>query len=816
MAEQEQAQPDLSPHWTANWQMPALIAGIFLFTFGVWLAISPPEKNDFDGKLDSIEQYLVAQNLEMAQKLLEEVAVHINQAPQSAQARFQVLAGDRVYLFQELQNVRNDETATAIHTRYSNADELEHAFSDERLRRWALTLVALDRPDEAFQVLDRIGKESAAARYAIVREMIERRMARADRDPSSVAPLLDKYFEQVSFETDPAKLRTARLWGTQVRAQMLLDANQPGRMIDYLNPAYARFSDQAGDDDLAPLMVKYAQAYFMTRRYSESGRWYQRAQRKLKQEDPLNAKILVGLARIAMIEANDIRQALEYFSGAQTRYPDTPSYLDALIGRADCEARLGADVQAIDVLTRAVAELLKSPERMPTMAPEITDVVRSHYEQHFSEKNTDVALQYLTVLVPLYGDRLPTNVLADFALTHEQIARTREEEAKKTSMTRFADKEEADRAVAAVKLGYKEAAIHYGKAADYFYRHAERVTITNNEAHGDSLWQAATLYEKAQMWTRAIEAFGDFVRGRPNDPRHLMANSHLGLAYMADGQFVAANDLFEKLIDRHPKSAAAHNSHVPYARCFIAMGEFDRAQQVLEHVVSNHPGITPEAKPYREALIELGKLYYQQEDYERGIEKLEEAIDERRFGETEEGPALRFRLADAYRQSVSGIATTLSDPLPQSRKVSLNQERSRRLERAQVLFSQVISAFEARPEEILTPLERTFYRNAYFYRADCAYDLGRFEQARSLYDLAAKRWEDHPASLVALVQIVNTYCEEGAIKEARVANDRARFQLKRIPDEAFDDPTLPMNRQHWEDWLRWTSELNLFSKNTDG
>ncbi len=74
-----------------------------------------------------------------------------------------------------------------------------------------------------------------------------------------------------------------------------------------------------------------------------------------------------------------------------------------------------------------------------------------------------------------------------------------------------------------------------------------------------------------------------------------------------------------------------------------------------------------------------------------------------------------------------------------------------------------------------------------------------------------KRWEDHPASLVALVQIVNAYCEMGMIDKAKVATKRARSMLKRIPDDAFNDPTLPMTREHWEDWLKWTSELDLFN-----
>jgi tetratricopeptide (TPR) repeat protein len=126
------------------------------------------------------------------------------------------------------------------------------------------------------------------------------------------------------------------------------------------------------------------------------------------------------------------------------------------------------------------------------------------------------------------------------------------------------------------------------------------------------------------------------------------------------------------------------------------------------------------------------------------------------------------------------------------------------------LFNQVVSEYEARPKAARDALDNVFLRNAYFYRADCAFDLERYEQAIALYDMAAKRYENHPASLVALIQQVNAHCELGQYQAARVANDRARFQLRRIPDEAFNDPSLPMTRSQWEDWLKWTSELNLF------
>ena len=60
--------------------------------------------------------------------------------------------------------------------------------------------------------------------------------------------------------------------------------------------------------------------------------------------------------------------------------------------------------------------------------------------------------------------------------------------------------------------------------------------------------------------------------------------------------------------------------------------------------------------------------------------------------------------------------------------------------------------------------------------------------------------------MVSLVQIINTYAEMGDIRAARAAQNRARRQLKDMPEEAFNDGLL--NQAAWEDWLSWERTLD--------
>ena len=122
----------------------------------------------------------------------------------------------------------------------------------------------------------------------------------------------------------------------------------------------------------------------------------------LDKADPLNADILVGLGRIAKAERGDVQMALGHFSAAQTLYPSTPAYFDALVGRADCEAHLGAHQEAIDHFGQAVGYLLAQLPLRADRVERMTNIVRSHYDLHVDNQQHDQALDYLSLLVPLY------------------------------------------------------------------------------------------------------------------------------------------------------------------------------------------------------------------------------------------------------------------------------------------------------------------------------------------------------------------------------------------------------------------------------
>jgi len=791
--------------WSQLWQLPSLLAGLVLFGVGLYLALPEQEQNDFAGALEMTAKAHEMSDLKLAEDNLRGMEPDIQEATPEQQARYHLYWGDQIYLTQEEEGWDRADNHLAIIDHYRKAEELGATLNGVRLQRMGESLVALGREGEALALLERLEGEPARRRYLLLRSMIEQRLARGGPDEiTQVTSLLTRFAEEVRHETDQGLRRQQEIWAASLRARALVQADAPLKAIEFLSRKLLQFGDQkASNEDLAPLHVQLARGYQIIGDHAEARLRYQAAQKLLLPDDPLNAQVLVGLGQIDLAESGDVRQALEHFSSAVRNYPGSDAYLDALIGKADCEARLGAHAEAIDHFGQAVATLMNRPPQLREKAEDIAATVLSHYEVNFDRSDFTLALDYLTVLRPLYTGELPPRLLEQFAVCHELLAEQKMAEAESGSTETGGSLSEGAR-----RMAYQEAHIHFTRAAEHYYQHAMAVTIADDDAHGESLWQAAANYDAAHRWGKAIEVYAEFIQGRTSDPRRLEAQKKLGLSYMADGQYDAASELFLAMIEEHPRSPETYAALVPLARCQIAMEQFDDAKRTLMNVVEDHPAITPESTQFRDALIALGKLLYTQGDREEAIERLGTAVE--RYGNSPEGARLKFMLADAYRQSVDDLEDTLEEPLSQSVRLNLQAERASRLENAQVLFGQVIEDYEQRDDE-RTGVEALYERNAYFYRADCAYDLGRYEQAIEQYNLAAKKYEQHPASLVALVQIVNAYSELGQTDQARAANLRAIYQLNRIPESAFDDPSLPMRHEHWRDWLRSSTELNLFN-----
>lgn len=814
--------------WSQVWQLPVLLLGLGLLVVGVFLALPTREVSDFNGALADVELLLEKDQLVEAEEKLDiELKPRMGEASDADTGYFWQLYADLI--FQKLYKtgvVGQHGVEAALPTYqtvveyYGNALDKEHKLPGESLRNYVRSLVALGKEKQALGILDQMTGTQAAQRYTIVRDMIERRKADSPKVDQQlldgIEPLMTRFRADIGAITDKQVARQQEVWADEFQASLMMDVGDPQGAIGYLLRRVQRLAARGGDGDLAPLIVKLAQAYQAVGDSQNAERSFLHAQSRVKPADELNADILVGLGQLAASQSTgqQLEQALEFFREAEEGYPSSSSaHTAALIGRADTEARLGDHATAVHYFELAVREMLARTRSWDPSRKEAGQIINTQFQRAIDVDEYDRAKDYLDVLVLLEGDKPSDELLLNLAATCEKIGDQRNAEA-----ARSAERPPGQPPISAEarRLSYQQAANYYARAAEYYEQHAAQATIEHNEQHGESLWNSALNYDRAQLWADAIRVYEQFILTRDGDPKRLRAIRNLAMAYMADRQYGPALDRFQQLVDNYPRSPETYSSLVSMARSQDELGQTDRAVQTLTQVIDDHEAITPDSGEYRQALIELGKLYHRmgKDDavkYARAIELLTEAVQ--RYGQTEDGPVLFYLLADANRRSVPGMDEQIAATQSRAAQQVMESERIDRLEQAQDLYSQAISSLEAKRsvQLELNPVEQVYLRNAYFYQADCAYDRRVFEQAIQLYNTAANNYADDPASLIARVQIVNAYCELGQFQQAKVANDMARSQLERIPDSAFDDENLPMKREHWEDWLRWTSERNLFT-----
>jgi len=336
--------------------------------------------------------------------------------------------------------------------------------------------------------------------------------------------------------------------------------------------------------------------------------------------------------------------------------------------------------------------------------------------------------------------------------------------------------------------------------------------LADDKGYADALWKGVDLYDAAGNIQAVIAALEIFVAERPDDRLAPDALLRLGRAYQAAGMFDKAIDAYERNQFRYPKSLAASKSAVPLAEAYVAKGPeyYEKAETTLLSVVEDNPLVDPSAEEFRQSLRELAQLYYRTQRYEEAIARLEELTE--RYPNDAQKPQMIFMMGDSYRKSAELIGDKIatSQPSNASDMAEAVSAQRDRWTKARALYDQVIDLYKASAPD--SDLDKLYQKLAYFYRADCMYDLGNYEEAIKLYDSAAFNYQNDPSSVSAYVQIVNAYFALGKPKEAEAANNRAKWMLQHMPPEAFADGSFSMPKKYWDQWLQWASASGMWEQ----
>ena len=815
------------------WHIPLLLVGVALLVGGIVAAFATAPEPSFEPDLEQAARLIDAEQYDQAiERLNARVFPYLEEGLTPDQRRrFHVLLARSLYLAQQARGMDLEANHRNVLGEYLEAERRNATLDAADAFYLGDTFNRLSRTDDAIERAERL-RDSAPDRWLeLTTRVIERLLDGNSEGREAAADLLTR------LAAEPELPLEIRVWIAARQAEMRIAQGFYEEALDRLLRQMPRLRE-ATPVELAELYLLLGESYLRVSppQHAEAQENLARAERVLGSGgDPMLARVNLSWARSLIsdpdAEPTDFDEARDRLAVVAQRFAATDQFLPALLAIGEVEAIQGNWDQAVDAYSRLVEEMETaglvasgSVRELPGQAAEPVEMglggaldaeaatasLLARYRERAGVGQWDQAERFARLAERLWPiGKAPAGVVVAVARANEQLAEEIVGDATSGLMPAAIE-------IAALDpTTRREAARRLRTAGAYYREHADKVVLTDNEAFGESLWRSSLAFDRAGERAVAILTLQRFAEAFPGDERQAEARYRLAQAYQARGEYERAATEYQQLLDdrNDPLNGKgvgpfADASYVPLAQCFLLDGNSENdgeAEALLRRVVGGELGAT-RSENFRDALVELGRLYYQIAEFERAIERLEEAVE--RYPDDPGVDGLRFLLADSYRLSAGEIGERLiTEVMPDTERRALETERGDRLRRSMVLYGRVRDELETRDPRRRTAAESLDLKHSYFYLGDCAFDLGDFAAAIGHYDTARERFPADPSSLVALVQIVNAYVELGDMERARTADERARRFFQSLPEAALDDPNLPMTRRDWERWLDSSAQL---------
>jgi tetratricopeptide (TPR) repeat protein len=764
------------PRLAQLWQLPLLLISLGLFGASAYLFVNPAPALTIDQKIDLARSFLRFNRPEAALDQLNKLITTEKLSPQN-EARIHLMLAESLEDAQKLRHL----SITTNHRRIIEQTRLAQAGGEK------LDPDAYRRVGESYEALGQTTDALEAYRHAMA--MDPRRFPNLQRKVIELQLLLPNLGPaEASIEgylKDPKLADSERAWALQQKSKLLIARGSYADAKSLLTESARLAADPAIQGE-----ANYRLGYCAWKlgNTAEAERLLRTARELLTTAQPLDADAAYLLGKIRQ-DANDPKEAIAFYQAVLSSHPESPSATLARLGRGTCRVQLGQDAGGLSDLHDLTNEIA-SDQRLDNHKPDVIAGLKQSAAVLAGREAYAGALELLG-----YEQMLEHEPPADF---FQRLASVYDRQSNQIERTL------ADAPDATEKLRRQQQVREYRtKAADAYIAYSRSLTLADDKAHAEAMWKGVDLYDRAgnmQMVTTALELF---IAERPNDGQTPDALLRLGRAYQAAGLYDKAIDAFERNQLRYPRSLAASKSGVPLAQAYIAKGPqfYARAETVLLNELDS-PMLSPEAEEFGQALFELAHLYYRTNRYADAVVRFGEMTQ--RYPNDARKPQIYFFMADSYRKSVAQLETK---PGPQADDA--RAARIERLGKAKKCYDQLIDLF--RDGTPAGEMDKLYLKLAYFYRADCLYDLQSYDDAIAAYDAAAMRYQDDSSALSAYVQIVNAYCEEGKFLEAKRANERAKTLLSRMPADAFNDGAFSMPKAYWQKWLKWTSDAGMWN-----
>lgn len=782
------------------WQLPLLVFSLALFGVAAWLFIDPKPGLSIDQKIEGARTYLAQVRPEAAIEHLNRILAK-DKLEKEREAEVHLLLAEALELGQKQKKISIPENHRRIIEQTLIAQELGAKPTASMNQRLAESFEALGRQTEALMYYRRAMMMNPQKSLWLARKIIDLQLSSDDQ--AGALASIEEYLSRKEIKD------SERSWAMGEMAHLQVDRGEFATARATLEEAL-----RLNIDPVDQGQISYWLGYCEHRlgQPAAAERYLRLSREQLKVQHPLDGDAAYLLGKIAQDDKR-YEEANSFYEVVLQSHPDSKVATLARLGRGICRIAAGKDDPGLADL-HDVASYVNQREGVKRKYKVDALVGLKTAASILSERgNFQGALEVMTYEQSLAqtpedrdGRSLPASFYARLASVFERRADQIEQNI--PDSIKPAEKIKREQQVRDLRA----------KAGDGYIAYSRALVLTDDKGYGDALWRGMELYDRAGDLARMISALDLFATERPEDVLAPEALLRLGKAHQAAGNFDKAIAAYQRNQFRYPNTLAASKSAVPLAQAFVAKGPefYAKAEKVLIGVIDNNPLVTPEAAEFKQALFELAQLYYRTGRYEEAVAKLEELTA--RYPKEERMGQLVFLMGDSYRKSAALLVVNppaakpsskaATQPAPEVDPIEVASARRDRLNKARGYFDQSIEFYRKTPAA--GEMDRLYLKLAHFYRADCVFDLGNYEEAIKLYDAAAFRYQDDPSALAAYVQIVNAYCALGKVAEAKTANERAKWLLRKMPSEAFAEGGFTMPKEYWDKWLQWTSTAGMW------
>jgi tetratricopeptide (TPR) repeat protein len=760
-----------APSWHRLWQVPVFVLGVCAF-LAVWFwPPSGPNKAD-----QRARQHLLA-SLQAVEEGDGPAALNAARSAWEQGGLNPQLAGDIRYAL-----------GAAYLLSAGKSSEFDAATADRRARA-------------DLELAQQVGVSPSLGATLLLR--LAQARQRTGAEPSLVVPLLQQSAEQNPRCAEEAYALLVELYlhrqppqwkaALEVTEKWLLlpVLRQPnvarlrrGELLlslerrDEARQTLSRIPEIAAEFPRARLLA--ARSHFEEAAYAKAAElWHQAVKDGRPAESMYHVRLMLGLCHAEQGPRAEAEQVWQPLLEAQPRLPETlPAWLRLAELRLDANETNGALI-AFDEALRDCDRTFPNPYLDSVQVRERLDKAWRRWRQTGNYSAAKRLLEIARAVLPA-------------GVAEERIGLTCQE-AGQSYLT------QAGKATGAKAEGLmQQAQQHFRMSGEAYAKAASLNSDTNEET--ELLWKAAQNLLRGQSYARAVTVLETYLSRDLPAQQRTEAIIGLGEALQAVQQSDRAVQLLTQALEQpHPLEQRARYL---LALAYIDQKKFAEAEKILRDIATSKT-LSQGSQEHPQSRFAIGHVKFRQKKFAEAVTDFDAALQQ--FPDDPGALAARHLLAEACMHTARQQVQHYKDAKQEAARDYYSKQRRHYYELGLKHFQKLAQDLSDRQEQSpLSTNEQALLRGSRFGMGDCLFQLGRAQEAVSVYESLALHHNNQPEGLTALMHLTQCHLHLQRCDDAKQVLVRIETLLGTLSDTQLSFTY--MTRPEWNEWITWAKK----------